>query len=182
MYPEPDKLTLPVDTYKLGDLYSFGTRIRRHIIFWAIHLGDDIAAPAGTTVKAIGKGKVVWAQMRPGSEERRDWGGVVILGHTNPRDHSIFYSVYGHLAGLAVNEGAGVTGGQTLGTVAAAKTPENGWWLHSHLHFAIYTGPWKNQILPGWARPEHRFMRGSSKQTKLAWWHSPRKFISRYSG
>ena len=181
MYPEPDKLTLPVETYKLGDLYSFGKRIRRYVFLWATHLGDDVMAESGTKVHAIGDGHVVWAQMRLGSAERRDWGGVIIIGHTNPTDHSLFYSIYGHLTDLQVQEGDTVTGEQHLGTVAPATTPENGWWKNAHLHFAIYTGPWKDRILPGWARPEHRLMRGSSKQTKLAWWHSPRRFIGRYN-
>jgi len=180
MYPEPEKLQFPVEPYKIGDQYSFRARIRRYVVLWATHLGDDVQAEAGTPVHAIGRGEVVWSQMRLGSPEHRDWGGVVVVGHTDPKTHQMFFSVYGHITDLTVKEGESVEAGKLLGVVAAGPTPENGWWKIAHLHFAIYTGPWKDQIVPGWLRPEHRFMRGSSKNTKLEWWQSPRKFISAY--
>jgi murein DD-endopeptidase MepM/ murein hydrolase activator NlpD len=181
MYPEPTKLQSPLDPYDTGDLYKFGGRIRRKVVLWATHLGDDILADAGTSVVAIGEGQVVWSQMRLGQLQHRNWGGVVIIGHTNPTDHSLFFSVYGHLKEPLVQTGDIVSQGQQIGSVAPADTPENGWWHTPHLHFAIYTGPWHEQILPGWARPEYRFLRGSSRKTNMKWWHDPRQFIEQYT-
>ncbi len=34
-----------------------------------------------------------------------------------------------------------------MGFVGKGETAENGFW-DAHLHFAIYTGPWKDQVLP----------------------------------
>ena len=181
MYPEPHQLQEPITPYSTGDLYAFRSRIRRHGLLWATHLGDDVVAAAGTPVYAIGVGKVVWVQMRSGERTHRDWGGVVIIGHTDPRDHRQFFSVYGHMTDLAVTQGQTVAGGEQLGVIAASYTPENGWWKHPHLHFAIYTGPWRDQILPGWARPEHWLMRGSSRKTKVSWWHDPRPFMAAFT-
>lgn len=182
MYPEPKQLSLPVKPYQTGALYAFRNRIRRYLILWATHLGDDVVAQANTPVVAIGDGEVVWAQLRPGEPKHRDWGGVVVLGHTNPQNHTSFFSVYGHLTDIAVTQGQEMKGGDQLGVVAPALTAENGWWGHAHLHFAIYTGPWRDQILPGWARPEHVLMRGSSRKTKIDWWHDPKVFIANYQG
>jgi murein DD-endopeptidase MepM/ murein hydrolase activator NlpD len=130
--------------------------------------------PAGTKVVASGAGEVMLARTLPGSADKRSWGGLIVLGHRQGAD--VFYSVYGHLTNLAVKRGNIVAGGQRLGEVAASLTAENGWWKIPHLHFAIYTGPWRGDPLPGYWRPE-RFW-----QTRLAWWHDPQKFIEEYSG
>ena len=161
-------LQLPLEPYQVGG-YAFGERLRRRFGVPAVHLGEDVVAEPGTRVNAIGAGRVVLAKMLLGSEEKRNWGGVVII------QHQTFYSIYGHLKVLQVKSGEAVTGGQSLGEVAGSSTPENGWWKIAHLHFAIYTGPWQGQVLPGWWRPE-RFWR-----TRLSWWHAPRAFIEEYT-
>lgn len=186
------QLQLPVTPYTTGEFRQFGERIRRHLILWATHLGDDVAAAAGMTVQAIGEGKVVWCEMRLGSEAKRDWGGVVIIRHDRggrnkeagmkeTSAEATFYSIYGHITDLEVVRGQKVERGQQLGVVAPALTPENGWWRRAHLHFAIYTGPWKEQILPGYARPDDWLRPGATRRTRLAWWHDPRQFIATYN-
>lgn len=172
-YPAPDKLIVPVVPYGVTG-YSFKQRIWRRFFLWATHLGDDIEVLAGTKVVAIGPGEVVWAEMRLGSLRQRNWGGVVVIGHTHRERDESFFSVYGHLRDLAVRVGDHVVGGQSLGLVAEGLTPENGWWVRSHLHFGIYVGPWKEEILPGYKRPEER-------RTKLAWWKEPQQFIEEYN-
>lgn len=175
MYPTPSHLELPLTPYQLSpDYLKFGERIRRHVVLWATHLGDDVVVEPGTPVQASGDGEVVWSEMRLGSEGHRNWGGVVIIGHTHAITQQPFYSVYGHMKDLAVKVGQPIKAGQLLGHVAASYTPENGWWKVPHLHFAIYTGPWQNDILPGYKRPEER-------QTKMQWWHDPQPFIERYN-
>jgi len=178
MYPTPTQLKVPLTPYTTGEFLAFGQKIRRHIILWATHLGDDIAAEPGTMVNAIGVGEVVLSEVRMGSEKRRNWGGVVILGHraktqNAKRKTQNFYSIYGHLTDLKVKVGEVVQLGQDLGCVAAGNTQENGWWRHPHLHFGIYTGPWTGDILPGYKRPEEF-------RTKLKYWHRPKEFIDTY--
>lgn len=174
-YPQPANLLYPLEPYRVDEGYHrFGTRVRSRLILWARHLGDDVVADAGTLVKAIGDGEVVWAEIRPGTVERRNWGGVVIVGHQDKRDASAFYSVYGHITDLAVKVGDSVAAGQAVGTVAAGATPENGFWKIPHLHFAIYTGPWRNDILPGYARL-------AAGRTKFQWWREPEAFIAAYN-
>lgn len=172
-YPTPSQLQLPVTTYQVSG-YHFRQRIRRRIILWATHLGDDVVVPTGTPVVAIGAGEVVTAETRPGSEQKRNWGGLVILGHTDRHTQAAFFSVYGHLQDLQVRVGDMVQSGQQLGSIAAGRTPENGWWQIPHLHFGIYTGPWTGKVLPGYKRPEER-------RTKLRWWAEPQAFIADYN-
>jgi hypothetical protein len=76
---------------------------------------------------------------------------------------------------LAVQTGQTVTGGQRLGVVAPALSADNGWWRNAQLHFAIYTGPWQGQVLPGYKR-WREFWR-----TRVGWWHNPRPFIEQYN-
>jgi murein DD-endopeptidase MepM/ murein hydrolase activator NlpD len=189
-YPVPEKLSLPIQPYRVTG-YKFSERIRRRGILWATHLGEDILAPPGTKVIAAGDGEVVYSMMLLGSLLRRSWGGVVIIGHASEvksenssRRRALgrqvknksekFYTVYGHLKNLQVEKGNKVTFGQQLGEVAEADTPENGWWHNAHLHFALYTGPWHGIVLPGWKRPEQF-------RTRQRWWHKPTEFIARYN-
>jgi len=172
-YPIPAQLILPIKPYQV-DGYHFGQRLRRRIILWATHLGDDVVAKPGAPVVAIGEGEVVWAEVRLGSATKRNWGGIVVIGHTHRASSTPFYSLYGHLRDLTVTVGQTVPAGQVLGAIAEGSTPENGWWQIPHLHFAIYTGPWQNTILPGYKRLEER-------RTKVAWWQDPQEFINAYS-
>jgi len=166
----PPELQFPIDPYDTGEYYRFGDVIRRRVILWAVHLGDDVAAGAGTFVRAIGDGEVVWSETRRGSMQRRNWGGLIVVKHDS------FYSVYGHMSHLRVTKGARAARSDILGEVAEGNTPENGYWERPHLHFGIYTGPWRDEVLPGWWRIE-QFWR-----TKLRWWHDPRMFLRSRDG
>ena len=166
------RLALPVTPYEVTG-YAFGQRVRSRKILWARHLGDDIIIPEGTVVFCIGDGKIVRAEIRGGTKEKRNWGGVVIVEHVNPTTGLLFYSIYGHLTDLAVKQGASITLGDRIGTVAAGSTPENGYWKLAHLHFGIYTGPWQHAVLPGYARP-------FEGRTKFRWWQNPKPFIDSY--
>jgi len=177
-YPVSDKLMLPVEQYEVSG-YSFKEKVRRKVVLWATHLGDDVTVAAGSEVEAIGDGEVVWSEMRLGSEQKRNWGGIVVLAHGCNFQSSIFnfqtfYSVYGHLRDLQVEVGDRVVAGQKIGEVAGSYTPENGWWKIPHLHFAVYVGPWREGILPGYKRVEEF-------RTKVKWWRDPRSFISEYN-
>ena len=86
------------------------------------HLGIDIAAPAGTPVRAIAAGTVVWAGWKD------DGGGnVVVIDHADGTA-----STYNHNRGLAVRAGQRVARGQTIAWVGAT-----GWATGPHLDFRV---------------------------------------------
>ena len=189
-HPTPLKLSLPIEPYTITG-YRFGDRLRRKVVLWATHLGDDIEAWAGTEVKAIGDGEVVWSEMRLGSQKKRNWGGLIVVAHSNKSpilksaaasgilsDGSsktqTFFSVYGHMRELRVAAGDQVVEGEAIGVVAEGYTAENGWWKIPHLHFGIYVGPWREVVLPGYKRVEEW-------RTKTKWWRDPRVFIEQYN-
>lgn len=81
----------------------FGTEIARN--------GIEIAADAGSPVKAIDEGKVAYADLFAG------FGQLVILDHGQKT-----YSLYGHLSTMAVQRGGTVERGQTVGSSGANPT------------------------------------------------------------
>jgi murein hydrolase activator len=81
----------------------FGTEIARN--------GIEIAADAGSAVKAIDAGKVAYADLFSG------FGQLVILDHGQKT-----YSLYGHLSAMAVQRGGAVERGQTVGSSGATPT------------------------------------------------------------
>lgn len=166
-------LHLPVSPYVVGG-YTFGQRVRSRIILWARHLGDDVIVPPGTPIQAAGDGQVVWAEVRPGSLEKRNWGGIVIVSHTHKTTGQTFYTLYGHMNHLRVKIGDTVTAGQQVGEVAAGRTAENGWWKTPHLHFGVYLGPWTDAVLPG-------YKRFFDDRTRFHWWRNPQVFIKEYN-
>lgn len=77
---------------------AFGTVTRHH--------GIDIAARAGTRVRAVARGKVVYADWLPG------FGQTIIVAHP----HAI-HSVHAHLQRMQVHVGQGVDAQQSVGLV-----------------------------------------------------------------
>ncbi|MDH5235494.1 MAG: peptidoglycan DD-metalloendopeptidase family protein, partial [Gemmatimonadota bacterium] len=108
------RLDWPVD----GEiLYRFGRAIRpdNSSIRWN---GVGIKAPAGTPVKAIAAGEVVFA------EPQGTYGPTVILQHGGGD-----YSIYSSLSTITVKRGATVAKGTVIGTVGEAD-PDLGPRLH----------------------------------------------------
>jgi murein DD-endopeptidase MepM/ murein hydrolase activator NlpD len=165
-------LILPIEDYQVKG-YRFGQRVWRKKLWPSVHLGDDVVVEAGTPVVAIGDGRVIWSEIRLGSPEHRNWGGMVVVQHRS--DANSFYSVYGHMKDVSLEEGSWVKQGDVLGRVAGSNTPENGWWATPHLHFGIYIGPWKTKVLPGYWRPEEW------RRTRKKWWCDPQEFINNYN-
>jgi murein hydrolase activator len=79
----------------------FGTMIARN--------GIEIEAQEGSEVKAIGAGKVAYADVFSG------FGQLVILDHGEKT-----YSLYGHLSALSVQRGGSVERGQVVGSSGAS--------------------------------------------------------------
>lgn len=85
------------------------------------HLGIDLAAPAGTEVKAANRGKVVMAK------------SLKLTGNTVMIDHGEgLFSVYHHMRKLSVRTGEIVERGQKIGEVGST-----GFSTGPHLHFMI---------------------------------------------
>lgn len=171
-YPHTPKLTFPLKNYQV-DSYRF----KQHCIYkntdWGIHLGEDINRPAGTSVKSIGRGRVVYSKLHPGTAKKSNWGNIIIIAHKNPTNNQVFFSLYAHLQKRLVEKGERVKLGQTIGKIGKSNTPQNGWWPDAHLHFAIYTGIWQNKVLPG-------YWKKGSPRTKPSHWQEPTKFIKNY--
>lgn len=92
---------------------------------WTTHAGVDIAADAGTPVKAVLAGTVKSVTMDD------SLGRVVLVEHTNNRK-----SVYANLEeAVTVTEGQKVNAGDTIGKVGKTAVSECG--AVSHLHFAF---------------------------------------------
>jgi murein DD-endopeptidase MepM/ murein hydrolase activator NlpD len=88
------------------------------------HTGDDLAAPDGTPIYAIGGGTVIAAGPAQG------FGNWVVIDHGNG-----FFSIYGHMRILAVSPGQSVRPGQTIAYVGS-----EGFSTGPHLHLEIRLG------------------------------------------
>ena len=85
------------------------------------HSGLDIAAPAGTAIKAIASGKVVTAELQGG------YGNLVRLNHGNGVE-----TYYGHCSKLLVYKGQYVNAGETIALVGSTGNSTG-----PHLHLEI---------------------------------------------
>jgi murein DD-endopeptidase MepM/ murein hydrolase activator NlpD len=177
-YLNTPKLDFPFEKWEVNSC-KFKERCVYDGIDWGLHLGEDCDIKPGTTVKSIGRGKVMFSALCASKESPkkggyRNWGNIIIIAHKNPRTKNIFYSLYGHLGERLVEQGDKVELGQKIGTIAPAWTQKNGWWEDAHLHLAICIDPLKQgKSFPGyWKEPQ-------SKQ-RLKYWTSPTKFIKNY--
>jgi murein DD-endopeptidase MepM/ murein hydrolase activator NlpD len=102
----------------------------------APHLGVDIAAPAGTPIRAMESGTVTLAE-----RDLYFTGGTLIIDHGYGLS-----SLYVHLATLAVKRGDPVARGQTIGTLGAtgrATGPNLHWgvsWYQTRLDPQLVAG------------------------------------------
>ena len=85
---------------------TFGWQTHPVLKQQVMHEGIDIAAPAGTAVRAAASGQVRVV------EDSAQFGKIVIIEHS-----SEVQTVYGHLAESAVKAGDAVTQGQLIGRV-----------------------------------------------------------------
>jgi septal ring factor EnvC (AmiA/AmiB activator) len=87
--------------------------------------GVDIAAPIGSTVRAVAKGRVDYV-----SEDFGTYGQIVIVNHGDG-----YYTLYGHLSEIAVAVGNEVQSGQTI-----ARSGDTGSLKGAILHFEVRKG------------------------------------------
>lgn len=91
---------------------------------WRQHNGIDIAIPAGTPVRPVASGVVVYSGSRSG------YGNTVVVEHDNG-----IISLYAHNSRILVAEGDTVTSGSTL-----ALSGSTGRSTGPHLHFEAWQG------------------------------------------
>lgn len=124
--PWPVRGTI-IEGFGLHTHPKFGTSTRNN--------GIDIRAGAGTAVRAVADGKVDYCDWLTG------YGNCVILNHGGG-----YYTLYAHLADVAVAAGQTVDGGAVLGTVG-----DTGSLKGPVLHFEVRRGA--NAVDPeGWLR------------------------------
>ena len=125
-------------------------RNRLHPIFRTVrpHLAIDYAAPAGTAVVAVGKGRVEFAGWRNG------YGNVVDIRHSGN-----YLSRYAHFSRLAaqLRRGQAVDAGQVIGYVG-----QTGHATGPHLHFEFLHGSTKINFL-GLRVPKSRQLAGADR-------------------
>ncbi len=102
------------------------------------HHGVEFQDPAGTTVIAAGPGTVIvagtdWEQTY--GPEKFFYGNLVVIEHDQRYRDQPVYTLYGHLASIAVAVGQRVQMGDVLGTVGGTGVA-----LGPHLHFEVRVG------------------------------------------
>jgi murein DD-endopeptidase MepM/ murein hydrolase activator NlpD len=125
-------LRAPLSFARISSPFS---RSRRHPIFRTLrpHLAIDYAAPPGTPVVAIGRGRVEFAGWRNG------YGNVVDIRHSGT-----YISRYAHFSGFMRNlrKGQTVDAGDVIGYVG-----QTGHATGPHLHFEFFRGGQKINFL-----------------------------------
>jgi murein DD-endopeptidase MepM/ murein hydrolase activator NlpD len=113
----------PVEGHSINSAYG----MRRHPVYGGMrfHTGVDIAANAGTPVRAVKSGTVtkISANQKPYS----GFGNVVIVDHGDG-----YQTVYAHLSQFACKVGDSVQQGQVIGYVGSTGTSTG-----NHLHFIV---------------------------------------------
>ena len=95
-----------------------------------VHVAQDMHAPKGRPVYAIGAGTVWIARADAGGYGVGGApGGCVIIVHRTAAGEQ-FHALYGHVSGLKVKAGAHVTAGAVIATVNGCD----------HVHFSIHPG------------------------------------------
>ncbi len=130
IYPINDVFHLPVDpSYPFGSSQT-GKR--------DLHTGVEFQNKAGTPVRAVADGQVVFA----GSDKDTKvglyyffYGNTVIIQHQVSGREAPVYTLYGHLLELNVRKGQKVKAGTVVG-----KVGQSGSATGSHLHFEVRPG------------------------------------------
>lgn len=95
----------------------FGTQVRND--------GIDIAAPVGSPVRAVARGRVDFA-----NDDYEGVGGMIVLNHGNG-----YYTIYSHLSEVSASSGSEVPAGAVIG-----RTGETGSLKGPMLHFEVRKG------------------------------------------
>jgi len=117
------QLAWPVE----GDVVGrFGPERHPRFGTTTLNNGIDIAAAAGTGVRAVARGRVDFT-----SDDFAAFGQVVVVNHG-----SGYYTLYGHLSDILVRQGQEVPAGHVIGRVGDSGTSLKG----TVLHFEVRNG------------------------------------------
>jgi murein DD-endopeptidase MepM/ murein hydrolase activator NlpD len=100
---------------------GFGMRVHPVYRTTRMHTGVDISAPKGTTIKAAGKGKVIYTGRRGG------YGKTVIIDHGS--NHT---TLYAHMSKITCDAGDLVNTGTKIGEVGSTGIATG-----NHCHFEV---------------------------------------------
>lgn len=121
---KPAFLRIPVPHYTRISSHFTYRRMDPYLHVMRPHLGVDFAAPRGTPIISIGRGKVIF--------EGRDhgYGNAMIIRYSKK-----YKALYGHMEKFNkhVHKGSIVQRGQTIGYIGST-----GWSTGPHLHFEVY--------------------------------------------
>ncbi|HVP14336.1 MAG TPA: peptidoglycan DD-metalloendopeptidase family protein [Terriglobales bacterium] len=117
------QLEWPVEGKIVG---SFGPERHPRFGTTTLNNGIDIAAPLGTPVRAVARGRVDFT-----SDDFAAFGQVIVVNHGDG-----FYTLYGHLSDILVRQGQEVQPGQEIGRVGESGTSLKG----TVLHFEVRKG------------------------------------------
>ncbi|MBI1912639.1 MAG: M23 family metallopeptidase [Deltaproteobacteria bacterium] len=132
------------------------------------HIGVDFSARR-ENVRTVEGGRVVYSDNRAGSENKANYGNVVVIDHTPiaGKDQRHIYSLYAHLDSVSISSGENVEKGSMVGISGNTgtrqyyegarkgipKSRQRGY----HLHFEIidspkgfdFNGGWPGDLSPG---------------------------------
>ncbi len=139
-------LKAPVSFKYISSSFTTGMRYVEAFNVSTGHRAVDYAATAGTPIRTVGDGTVIFASYNG------PYGNMVKVQH-----NGTYTTNYGHMSKFAVKKGAKVKQGQTIGYVGST-----GFSTGPHLHFemvknGVKINPLKEITPPGKAiRPENR--------------------------
>jgi len=117
------QLAWPVEGSVVG---RFGPERHPRFGTTTLNNGIDIAATMGAPVRAVARGRVDYT-----SEDFAAFGQVIVVNHGDG-----FYTLYGHLSQILVQQGVEVQPGQTIARVGDSGTSLKG----TVLHFEVRKG------------------------------------------
>lgn len=117
------RLDWPVEGSVVG---RFGPERHPRFGTTTLNNGIDIAAAAGTAVRAVARGRVDFT-----SDDFAAFGQVIVVNHGNG-----YYTLYGHLSEILVKQEQEVAAAQTIGRVGDSGTSLKG----TVLHFEVRNG------------------------------------------
>ncbi len=107
---------------------NFGSRFDPYYKVWQLHAGADIAAPAGTPIRAAAQGRVLRAGWNGG------YGNYTCLEHGIVAEQRLL-TCYAHQSQILVTAGDVVGPGQPIGLVGSTGASTG-----PHLHFEVRLG------------------------------------------
>jgi murein DD-endopeptidase MepM/ murein hydrolase activator NlpD len=118
---------------------GFGRRFHPILKRWRSHNGTDYAAPRGTPIRSIGRGKISYSGTKGGYGK-----------HVRVKHNGKYSSSYSHLSRITVRNGTTVRQGDIIGYVGSTGLATG-----PHLHFEFYVnGKYADYTRQRFARTE----------------------------